>query len=149
MDNDDVIRDPDEIYADQLLEPEQAPYDTDDIIQQTINRSKAEFELEQNNAEQRMLEEIIKTENEEIIRRRAKQFTNLKLQLNRMKIIDKQNTNAYELLLSVIEMYQKRYINFYEVTQEEYNKVVSLLKGLRLPKEELDVLYDKLLRKIE
>jgi seryl-tRNA synthetase len=149
MEDDNIIRDPDEIYADQLLETEQSPYDTDDIIQQIINRSKAEFELEQNNAEQRMLEEIIITENEEIIRQRFKQFTNLKLQLNRMKIIDKQNTNAYEFLLNVIEMYQKRYINFYEVTLDEYNNFVSLLKGLRLPKEELDVLYDKLLRKIE
>lgn len=149
MEDDNIIRDPDEIYTDQLLETEQSPYDTDDIIQQIINRSKTEFELEQNNAEQRMLEEIIRTENEEIIRQRFKQFTNLKLQLNRMKIIDKQNTNAYEFLLSVIEMYQKRYINFYEVTPDEYNNFVSLLKGLRLPKEELDVLYDKLLRKIE
>ena len=60
MDNDDVIRDPDEIYADQLLEPEQAPYDTDDIIQQTINRSKAEFELEQNNANRECSKKLLK-----------------------------------------------------------------------------------------
>lgn len=140
MSDDDNIRDPDNIYSDQLLSNNDInEINLDDILKQ----SRAEYELIENKKEQELLKELIlleQKERQEVVRQRTNKFINLKKILNRMIMIDKSNSNTFEILLSVIEMYENGYCSVYNIDTNEYNNLFNLVNKIRILPEELVLL---------
>lgn len=105
-------------------------YDLDTIIEM----SKNEF-LEQ---EQKYIELICNQSKEQQYKERQNKFNNLKIQLNKIILFDRPNLDYYELVLSIIEMYELGVIPEYKTNLNEYTNIFRLLKTIRLPNNELE-----------
>ena len=64
----------------------------------------------------------------------------MKTQLKKLTLFDKVNVCYYELILSVIEMYEQGLIQEYKVDKTEYHNIFSTLKTIRLPSLEVNEL---------
>lgn len=148
--NEDNIRDPDPIKIDRLIDDDDFhninenknhilrnnEYDLNTVLE----ISKKEFDTKQQQEEQKTIELICKNLKEEQQKERQNKFNNIKIQLNKIILFDKHNLGYYELILSIIEMYEINVINEYKTTQEEYTNIFNVLKTIRLPMTEIDSL---------
>lgn len=142
MDNkdEDNIRQPDPVKMERLINDDFDIYnpilDNDQNYQldAVLEMSKNEF-LEQ---EQKAIELICNQSKEQQYKERQNKFNNLKIQLNKIILFDRPNLDYYELVLSIIEMYELCIIPEYKTNLNEYNNIFKLLKTIRLPKDELE-----------
>ena len=125
----DNIRPPDDIKKDRLIE--ETP-DEDTQFNIILQMSKAEFIKKQYIEEQE-----IKTFLEYEKKKHITKFKTIQEKINKLLIFDTENTSKYELILNVIELYNQEYITKYEMDQKEHNNIVSIIKSIRLTKEEL------------
>ena len=116
----DDIRPPDSVITERLID-----FNTDlnNELNTVIEMSKNEYNLLQ--------------EQEQQLRQRK--FHNIKIQINKIILFDKPNLRYYELILTIIEMFELCLINQYNITNEnEYINIFKLLKSIRLPNNEIE-----------
>lgn len=143
--DDDNIRPPDKVKQDRLIDNN---FDDNNInyyenpmfdnkyydIDTALKISKNEFDSIQEQEEIKAIELIYKKIKEE----RQNKFDNVKIQLNKIIVFDRNNLNCYELVLSIIEMYELGLINEYKTNNNQYTNIFTLLKTIRLPKDEFE-----------
>ena len=116
----DDIRPPDSVITERLID-----FNTDlnNELNTVIEMSKNEYNLLQ--------------EQEQQLRQRK--FHNIKIQINKIILFDKPNLRYYELILTIIEMFELCLINQYNITDEnEYINIFKILKSIRLPNNEIE-----------
>lgn len=146
MDNDDNIRRPDPILVDRLIddddvthfEPNPNFYEQD--INAILEMSKNEFNLQQDEEEMKAIELSYKEMKEQQEKERLNKFNNLKIQMNKLILIDKSQINYYQLILTIIEMYETNIINEYNIAIDEYTNIFNIIKTIRLPPNEIEYL---------
>ena len=107
----------------------------DEELNNAIELSTREFNLIQEEQEKLVLE-LSKKETEQ----RKNEFHSIKLKLNKILLFDSPNIGKYEIILSIIDIYEQRYINEYKSTTEEFNDIFKLLRTIRLTPQELESL---------
>jgi hypothetical protein len=134
--NEDNIRLPDDVKIDRLIDNnfysdfyneginhiKNPIWDADHDLNKAIEISKNEFNLTQ---EQQQKE-------------RENKFRHVKTQLNKILLFDRPNLRYYELILTIIEMYECSIIIEYKTYETEYINIFKLLKTIRLPIEEIE-----------
>jgi hypothetical protein len=159
LNDDNNIRSPDPVKKEKLIDNNNYDYDYDydykytnpntqnydDELNKAIELSKNEFELFQEEQEKHILD-IIQKEKEE----RIQKFKTIKQKLNKILLFDRLNSGKYELILSIIEIYEQGYIDEYKsTTKEEFNDFFNLLKTIRLTNEEMDSIKKIIVHKEE
>jgi len=138
-DEDEDIRNPDPIIKETLITKNNFNnyYETnsEDEYNRIIELSKIEFERQAIIEEQELIK-LMKEEKDE----RLQKFVNVKQIITKLSSIDKNNAQIYETILTVIQMYEEGIITNYDLTVDEYHRFFSLLKTIRLTKQELDSL---------
>lgn len=144
MDESDFVRKPDEVKKDRLIDDDYVmpselwQNNTEEELNAILQMSKKIFEEQAEKEEQKEIEKIYNQIKEEKIKERKNKFDSIKMQLNKIILFDKENMKYYETLLSIIEMYEEQLIDDYRATIDEYNKLFSVLKTIRLPVIEID-----------
>ena len=142
-DDDNNIRQPDPVKIDRLIDDDTINPIVQNNINNNINNtnfdtilelSKNEYNLLQEQEEQKAIEFICNQTKQE----RQNKFNNIKTQLNKIILFDRDNIKYYELVLSIIELYELRIINEYKTNENEYTTMFKLLKTIRLPNEEIE-----------
>jgi hypothetical protein len=130
--DDENIRPPDEIKQERLIDVDYPvpSYDLDTILK-ISNEEFLEQELKSINA-------ICNQSEDEYYKERQHKFDKLKTQLNKIIVIDKENIVYYELVLSIIEMYELGDISEYKASHDEYTYIFKLLKTIRFPSNEMN-----------
>jgi hypothetical protein len=103
----------------------------DEELKLILELSKNEYISSQEIEEQKEIDTIIQNSNVELDK-----YNSIKNKLNKILCFDKQNKEIYELILSIIQLYETGYITTYQSTTKEYNKIFALLKTIRLTNEE-------------
>ena len=136
--DDDNIRPPDQDKIDRLIDDDNT---MNPIIQNNnidfdtiLELSKNEYNSLQEQEEQKAIELICNQTKQE----RQNKFNNIKIQLNKIILFDRDHLDYYELVLSIIEMYELNVINEYKTYEKEYTTIFKLLKTIRLPNEEIE-----------
>ena len=125
MDKEEYIRPPDKVRTERLFDNIINPnWDIDEELNKAIENSKNEFNLMQ----------------EKDKKERQYKFKNIKIQLNKIISFDKVNLYYYELILSIIEMYELCIINEYKTNEKEYTIIFKFLQTFRLPSDEIEQL---------
>jgi len=122
MDKEGNIRDPDQVKTEKLIDNIESIWDANHELNTAIEISKNEFNL---------LREQKQRERQNI-------FRNIKIRLNKIISFDKANLYYYELILSIIEMYELSIIDEYKTPEKEYNNVFKFLQLIRLSNDEID-----------
>jgi hypothetical protein len=65
-------------------------------------------------------------------------FDNIKTQLNKIILFDRPNLNYYELILTIIIMFENGFINEYKTNFNEYTQLFKIVKTIRIPINELN-----------
>ena len=143
--NDDNIRAPDPVKMDRLIND-----NTNDLINPLFDNkidydlnsvlefSKNEFNNAQEQEEQKAIELICSQIKEDQDKLRKNKFDKIKTQLNKIILFDRLHLDYYELVLSIVEMFESGAINEYKTNEVEYNTIFKLLKTIRLPNEEIE-----------
>ena len=145
-DNND-IRPPDPVINEQLLDYN---YNYNyELINQTVNQNitnttnyselnyyETNYIEASYNDELNKAIELSKNEFKDEEDNRKNEFKSIKLKLNKILLFDRPNIFNYELILSIIELYEQNYINEYKSTNTEFNDIFNVLKTIRLTKEE-------------
>lgn len=137
MDNKDEykIRDPDPVKIEKLIDDNTIwSYDQTNELDSVLEMSKNNY-LEEEQKEMELLCNKIKEEHH---KEKQNKFNNIKIQLNKIILFDRPNLDYYELVLSIIEMYELGVIPEYKINLNEYTHIFKLLKTIRLPKDELE-----------
>ena len=136
--DDNNIRPPDQVKIDRLIDDDNT---MNPIIQNNnidfdtvLELSKNEYNSLQEQEEQKAIELICNQTKQE----RQNKFNNIKIQLNKIILFDRDHLDYYELVLSIIEMYELNVINEYKTYEKEYTTIFKLLKTIRLPNEEIE-----------
>jgi hypothetical protein len=136
--NNDNIRPPDPIINEQLLDND---YDYELINQNITNIPNTTNTTNYNNPsyndELNKALELSKREFKDEEDNRKNEFKSIKLKLNKILLFDRPNIFNYELILSIIELYEQCYINEYISLNKEFNDIFNVLKTIRLTKAEL------------
>ena len=146
-DNTDNIRPPDPVINEQLLDYN---YNyTYELINQTVNQNITnttnydELNYDETNYDESIFDdelnkalELSKNDFKEVEDGRKNEFKSIKLKLNKILLFDRPNIFNYELILSIIELYEQNYINEYKSSNKEFNDIFNILKTIRLTKEE-------------
>ena len=103
----------------------------DEQLKLILELSKNEYISSQEIEEQKEIDTIIEHSNVELDK-----YNSIKNKLNKILCFDKQNKEIYELILSIIQLYETGYITTYKSTTKEYNNIFVLLKTIRLTNEE-------------
>jgi len=124
MDSDnDNIRPPDSVITEQLFDYNDTITDLNSEFNTVIEMSKNEYNLLQEQEQQS----------------RQRKFHNIKIQINKIILFDRPNLRYYELILTIIEMFELCLINQYNITNEnEYMNIFKILKSIRLPNNEIE-----------
>ena len=75
---------------------------------------------------------------EELRKEKQNKFNAIKIQLNKIILFDRPNLDYYELVLSIIEMYELGVITAYKTNLKQYTNIFNLLKIIRIPKDEFE-----------
>jgi hypothetical protein len=135
--NDDNIRPPDPIINEQLLDNDN-DYDYELINQNITNTTNiTNYDHPSYNDELNKALELSKREFKDEEDNRKNEFKSIKLKLNKILLFDRPNIFNYELILSIIELYEQCYINEYISLNKEFNDIFNVLKTIRLTKAEL------------
>jgi len=102
-------------------------------IEKAIEISKNELYVFQDEEYKKIIE-LIEKENE---KERINKFQTIRQKLTRMLSIDKQNSNLYVNILTIITLYESGYITKYTSSKEEATSFFKLFNSIRLTNEEL------------
>jgi hypothetical protein len=144
-DSDDNIRTPDPIRTDRLIDDysnnfinpildDKTNYDLDKVL----TLSKNEFDKRQEEQEQKAIELIYSQMNEEQEKQRKDKFNNIKIQIHKILSFDKTDLYYYELILSIIEMFENGFITEYAMDEKEYTNIFRIIKTIRIPPDEIN-----------
>jgi hypothetical protein len=140
-DNDNDVRAPDPTITEQLIEPDEFSYNyyTDnctnnfineyDDIDKILKQSLIDFEEE----EDQKMNKMLMDKKQEL----TEKYVSIKKKLQKIQGHDVTNKDAYETVISIIEMYEMEYINRYILDEISYNNIFKIIKSIRLTKEEL------------
>lgn len=140
INDDENIRQPDEVKRERLInydyddENYLDSHTLDDDFDAILELSKNEFNSAQEKQTEKDVELILNLFKEE----RQNKFNNIKIQLTKMIFFDRENVNYYELVLSIIELYEIGSINEYIINKSNYDNIFTILKTIRLPNEEIN-----------
>lgn len=146
MDNkdEDTIRAPDPVKIEKLIDDNYETinennnpfwsYDQTNELNTVLEMSKNKY-LEEEQKEMELLCNKIKEEHH---KEKQNKFNTVKIQLNKIILFDRPNLDYYELVLSIIEMYELGVIPEYKTNLNEYTNIFKLLKTIRLPKDEFE-----------
>ena len=119
----DDIRPPDSVITERLIDYNDTFRDLNSELNTAIEMSKNEYNLLQEQEQQL----------------RQQKFHNIKIQINKIILFDRPNLRYYELILTIIEMFELCLINQYNITNEnEYMNIFKILKSIRLPNNEIE-----------
>ena len=151
INDNDNIRPPDPVTNEQLLDNDN-DNDNDynyELINQTVNQNitnttnydelnydETNYDELNYNDELNKALELSKNEFKEVEDGRKNEFKSIKLKLNKILLFDRPNIFNYELILSIIELYEHNYINEYKSSNKEFNDIFNVLKTIRLTNEE-------------
>ena len=137
---DDDIRPPDPVIRERLVD-----YGDDDFtdynysylepepdLDQIMQKSLAEFEI----SEMQKVQEMLAIERSNI----TEKYINIKNKFKKVQMYDATNKDAYEIIITIIEMYELNYIDNYMLDETSYNNIFKLIKTIRLTKEEVILL---------
>jgi hypothetical protein len=130
------IRPPDSIITDRLIN-NYTYSNSDDDLNAALEISKNEYNLLQIQLFRQQKEQEQKEQEQEKQLRQQK-FNNIKIQINKIILFDKPNLRYYELILSIIEMFELCVINQYNTDENEYINIFKILKSIRLPNNEIE-----------
>lgn len=143
--DEDNIRPPDSVKKEKLIDDTfvntnniNPSANTEYYLNTIIEMSKNEFDSIQEQEEQKTIESICNEMKEQHKKERLNKFDNVKMKLNQILLFDRQNTAYYELVLSIIEMYETNVIHVYNTNLEEHSHIFNILKTIRLPINEID-----------
>ena len=128
--NDDNIRPPDADIRETLIPPSPTYLHADAELDKILALSKAEYEMSMN----QQIEDMYKVEKAS----RTDKFVSIKQKVKKILSFDKQHTNKYEMILSIIEMYEQGFITHYFVSQEDHHILLALLQSLRVSNIEIE-----------
>lgn len=125
--NDDEVREPDEVYAEQLQEDTRSDYEKemDEAIQLSLQ------ELHQQQQMYALYEKQLMEEYAKETERRTNIFKDLLFQLNRTAAFDKSTAELLNILTPIIEAYCSQTREVFELDQTTYDKVFGALKKIR------------------
>ncbi len=124
--NNDNIRPPDSVITERLFD-----YNDNTILHTDLN-SELNAAIEMSKNEYNLLQEQEQQS-------RQQKFHNIKKQINKIILFDRLNLRYYELILTIIEMFELCLINQYNITNEnEYMNIFKILKSIRLPNKEIE-----------
>ena len=136
--DDDNIRPPDPIINEQLLDNDYNYELINQNITNTTNTTNTTNYIEASYTDElNKALELSKREFKDEEDNRKNEFKSIKLKLNKILLFDRPNIFNYELILSIIELYEQCYINEYKSLNKEFNAIFNVLKTIRLTKEEL------------
>ena len=134
-DKEDYVRPPDNIVREQLIPTRNQPnatqnmYASDADISAIMEASRQEY----NDAMEKQFLEIYEAEK----KLREKRFANIRKVIERVMCFDKANVREYAALLNSFKLYEDGYVEHFEVNDELlYDRIISLLKTLRITPEE-------------
>ena len=124
--DDDYIRPPDSVRTERLIDFTDTDFtDTNHDLNTVIEMSKNEYNLIQEQEQEQQF--------------RQRKFHHIKTQISKTILFDKPNLRYYELILTIIEMFELGLINEYNITDEnEFINIFKILKSIRLPNNELE-----------
>jgi hypothetical protein len=139
MDNDN-IRPPDSIITDRLIDHNYTYSNLDDDLNTAIEISKNEYNLLQIELFRQQKEQEQKEQKEQELEKQSRQhkFHNIKIQISKLILFDRPNLRYYELILTIIEMFELCLINQYNINENEYINIFKILKSIRLPNNEIE-----------
>ena len=121
--NDNYIRPPDSVTTERLIDFNNPFSDTNSDLNTVLEISKNEYNLLQEQQQES----------------RQLKFHNIKIQISKLILFDRPNLRYYELILTIIEMFELCLINQYNITNEnEYMNIFKILKSIRLPNNEIE-----------
>jgi hypothetical protein len=150
-DDSHAVRDPDPVKKEKLIGNsfyEQTPINykyynhyqnfnnpnfNEEEIEKAIEISKNELYVFQDEEYKKIIE-LIEKENE---KERINKFQTIRQKLTRMLAIDKQNSNLYVNILTIITLYESGYVTKYTSSKEEVTSFFKLFNSIRLTNEEL------------
>jgi hypothetical protein len=118
----DDIRPPDSVTTERLIDYNDTFTDLNSELNTVIEMSKNEYNLLQEQEQQS----------------RQLKFQNIKIQISKIILFDKPNLRYYELILTIIEMFELCLINQYNIYENEYIHIFKILKSIRLPNNEIE-----------
>jgi len=86
--------------------------------------------------------EIVAQQTENERRQRVGILLNIKQRLLRVKGFDMDNNKIYEMIISIIEMYEKEKMNTFGVDKENYTAIFNVTKLVRFEKDEIELLKE-------
>jgi hypothetical protein len=127
INDDDEVREPDEVYSEQLQEDTRSDYEKemDEAIQLSLQ------ELHQQQQMHALYEKQLMEEYAKETERRANIFKDLLFQLNRTAAFDKSTAELLNILTPIIEAYCSQTREVFELDQTTYQKVFGALKKIR------------------
>jgi len=127
------LRTPDEVEEDVLLPAQLSAFA--DEMDEILAQSKLEFEQAQ---ELRFEEDILQLNSH--YNKVVNCLTQIKVQINHILKLDEENFKTNELIISIIEMYENKYISNYTVSHELHQNIFDILSNLRISCEDLELL---------
>ena len=139
MDNfqeDDNIRQPDEVVRETLLEDTRSDFEKQ--LDKAMYLSMQEME-QQREINQQYEEQLFKNYDDEI-KRRIKLFKNFMSNLTRICGFDKEVKEVYDIIDPIIDSYCGQFIDNCKLDKETYNKIFDTLKQIRNDQQAFDIL---------
>jgi hypothetical protein len=145
----DEIRQPDPVKRETLIEQfdnfnNMYNNNFDNNIFEDIDDNYNQYDIEFHRVLQLSRDEyeIVAQQNENERRQRVGILLNIKQRLLRVKGFDMDNNKIYEMIISIIEMYEKEKINTLGVDKENYNAIFNVIQLIRFEKDEIELLKD-------
>ena len=139
--DEDNIRCPDHVKTEQLINNDFHNININPIwnnnkdydINTALDISKKEFDSIQQQEENKTIELICNQSKQQEYEERQNKFNNVKIQLNKIILFDRHNLYYYELVLTIIEMYEFGALSEYKTNINDYTKIFNILKTIRIP----------------
>jgi hypothetical protein len=149
INNPDEIRPPDPVKRETLIEQfdnfnNMYNNNFDNDIFEDIDDNYNQYDIEFHRVLQLSRDEyeFVAQQNENERHRRIDILSNIKQRLLRVKGFDMDNNKIYEMIISIIEMYETEKINTFGVDKENYIAIFNVTKLVRFDKDEIALLKD-------
>jgi hypothetical protein len=135
-DNADVIRQPDEVVTERLLEDTRCDFQKQ--IDEALRLSMQEV-INQEKNNQAYEDEIVNNYLKETTERREK-FVKLLMDIRKLIKFDKKIKEVYEIIDPIIYTYCEQHIEIWETDEETYEKIFKNLSTIRTDKTAIEIL---------
>lgn len=144
----DEIRPPDPVKRETLIEQfdnfNNMYNNFDNNIFEDIDDNYNQYDIEFHRVLQLSRDEyeIVAQQTENERQQRLCILLNIKQRLLRVKGFDMDNNKIYEMIISIIEMYEKEKMNTFGVDKENYTAIFNVTKLVRFEKDEIELLKE-------